>query len=670
MELLKQVLDSVLAQGGFLSLVVWSGFVLPWLLLTLLGMSVREKRELFLPLFGFGSILLAWSLEVLVRVFSHQSDRFYLWALVALLAVISGIGRKELRQSFRCFGKVWGSLIRGVMKGSELDRFIALSIVGVWILNLYSTQFSTLRGSDELEYATVARIIHENASFENYPFKSADPATGYFWPATHPVTFISLHNLGYLFQSNVSSVVGAKLVSCMFYGFGLLSMLFLPGKFSIRARLIGTLLYATIPCLYNLSISKHIDPVYVYSFTLPFVVLLKISRPVRKRDGVVMGVMIAAPATVHSAGILVLPFVLGTIVLENVKDLRRIIAPLVVLIGIAVMIGGPHYLKNYLSFGSPVGNPVINASGDAAIDHVSATASDRGLETFKGRLLFGVLRPWYNLLDFGVVPFLFLILLFCRFRSVCDSIAIDSRMRLMLIPVFLLVLMYSVAAVINHVAPIQNSRYQLVLLPFMIGFVMLILQHNRETGADVASRRRIGFVVILALGLTGLKGTLLNVKYNIRGDYSEIVSPKGTDVYRCIEWLKKHGDPSAGKVLVFRPGEAGYYLENYKLLCPDDPTFQPVYHLKDWEHITENLRERGVAYILVSFDERNFYVNKTELIHYLQDPEVVELMYSYGTYSVLTLKVGETRKGMRLNGRLGSGAGKSGVSTAPFSIDT
>ena len=195
---------------------------------------------------------------------------------------------------------------------------------------------------------------------------------------------------------------------------------------------------------------------------------------------------------------------------------------------------------------------------------------------------------------------------------------------------------YLLAAIVNYIPPIQNLRYQLVLIPLMIMLVQRVIAE--EPIRTKGHNRRLS--VLLAFLLTGcfLKETLLGLKYGIRGDVAEIIDGRGSSVFRSIQWFRENGDKHAGAILAFRPAEIGFYLTDYRIVCPDDPEMMPIYQESEPFSLIEKLREMKVAYVISDFGRRNFYVHHSLFRELLRDTNLFEAVFSSGKYTIFRLK--------------------------------
>ena len=631
--MIHDVISVFLGQFAFLSLFITSGILLPYCILSLFHVPKEHASKLLIPLFGMGPICLVWIQELSIRLIPGLSTKYYLGILVLFLLILATVFRSRFRWALK---EICDHLIyfgRNVRSGNWVEIFALTAILMVLGVNFYRAQFEPLVGNDELEYATVARTIQNNGSFENYPFRQPDDETGYFWPATHPTTFLNFHILGFSLQKDSNNVTAGRHLASLYLLSGLLALLFIPTTNDLTIRLFGGLSYATIPSLFNLAASLHIDPLYAYSFLLPFIVLMQCGLPKNIAAALFLGFVAAVPMTVHSAGVIVLPitlFTVGALGLRN--QMGHTLRTMVLIAATAFLIAGWHYVQNYRLFGSPIGNAVLH-SLENPIDHATLTAKDRGLDTLPKRFLIGVMRPWYQILEFGIIPIVSS-WCFIRYRKRILGSLRNESIFIPIIVIAQLMGIFVIAALIGYIAPIQNQRYQLVLIPLMILLTLGLAKEEKKNSHSVNLIRHFPIFACLLLGFCFFKETLLGLKYGVRSDWVEMVDKRGSDVFRGIQWFKDHGDQEAGAILAFRPAEIGFYLPEYRIVCPDDPRLMSIYSESDPSVALKALREMDVAYVIVSFGKRNFYVNHSVFLKLLKDTRLVDEVFASGPYKI------------------------------------
>ena len=357
----------------------------------------------------------------------------------------------------------------------KVDWTAAILVVITLTMILTKALMTPLRDNDPLEYATMARLLNVPGAIDNYPMAYADPNSGYYWPATHPLGFVNLLRIGFLLQGQDADFSGNWVISPFFW------IMTVIGCGLLRTRSDGSkgfdpvaaLLMASVPGVAALVVQQHVDPVTAYGMLVVAVAARNARDGSELHGALLIGLAMGLVLTIHSLCL----FVMAAFALWLARDLKsgRLMRGIRVLVsgGILALLLGGQFVKNNLSSGAVVGNQVILES-EEAVDYAGLTAKVRGLDTLSGRLIRGVGRPFWNILMFGVLPWL---LLFALWRSKREQLFIEYE-ALAILTVF--VGIYFAGAFLNVIAPIQNHRYQLVLSPLVVGTVARWLSSLRR----------------------------------------------------------------------------------------------------------------------------------------------------------------------------------------------
>ncbi|MBL7223032.1 MAG: hypothetical protein ISS72_04190 [Candidatus Brocadiae bacterium] len=172
----------------------------------------------------------------------------------------------------------------------------------------------------------------------------------------------------------------------------------------------------------------------------------------------------------HSTGLLGLAILSLICILRSRAPLLRRAGQLAVMLGAALLCGGPRYIGNIVDHGNPLRADVAVMTLPQ-VDLNEYMHRDRGLETVADRVLNGCLKGFKKWDESGVAHWLFAAAMIFAFRQARGDDL--STIFLWVVAIYYALVVASVAAGVTVM--VRNDRYALTVQPFVVYHAALFL---------------------------------------------------------------------------------------------------------------------------------------------------------------------------------------------------
>jgi hypothetical protein len=591
-----------------------------------------------------------------------------LWALPGLLpaayigitalvpATIVLLQRRALITTLRDVGHAAASLRIAV-----LWLVVAVAVLSAPLLLAVQLFFLPLHGNDPLEYMQLGRAFHGLRDASIYPILSSELTGGFIAPWTHPPSYGVLIALAFFLQGSGEIAGAAKLIGLWFamatavFGGGIVFAH--DRRLSWRA-IVTPLFVLTIPVYFQLVQSAHVDAMRIATFTLACAATILALQQASRSAFLAAGIAISLAMLSHSIGLLAPMIALPLMAVAWQRGLKSFIGAASIVVGVVVLTGLPHYLRNTMIFGNPIQDSVP-AWEIPELEVKQFLKTSRGLETLADRIYHGVLMPFTRTDEFGWLPSLLAIILLAALliairRGPGAAVSAIYRVRhsdiaaqlgLAIGGFFTLVLLTALAG--SELA-IKNARYLLTIAPLVVVFLMVvigkILPEGRLLAGKLAGAARtvlrpvtpllparlhrwqtaqtsepnslagvpLAFLVVSALLLCGLVQALAT----LRATYANAAVYVGAGVpgwsrFTEAERMKRDGSvlPDAiverivrervGKddtVLVFRQASFGFYRAA-RFRFHLEPGLVDLFRLSEPKQLAQRLADLGIRWL-------------------------------------------------------------------------
>lgn len=589
---------------------------------------------------------------VAVLVLGLLSGATHLVHLVAVFLALGAILATAL--FFGRGGSRWHGPTRQPINPAEFVLGLAWAICGLAVL--FISIFTPLTQNDSLEYATVGRILFETRSLWSYPV--LDPeinASGFFGPWTHPPLYVSSIYLTSIIQGHADAPGAMRLISPWFLITSSAVVFSIGALISRPTGLAAAIFFLSTPLLFLGAGSALLDALYVSGFALLVAMMVGIeARPLLR--GAIVGAMTGIGLWTHSVAILLIPLMLGGLALcRGLTGIRRFVPEAAAAIAAAIVVGGWHYARNIVLFGTPISdNPAVFALPELHWDDYFLI--NRGLGTTVSMIQYGLLKGWFAPEAFGItywamlVGFAIMLIVGLRSRiwtSIWQGALVHERGTLSLHLSLGLFVVYTLGAIISvglgMDIMVKNERYVLVIqavvaLGAAYGFVAVL---------DALSSVKFGFVV-RALGISCfVAGALMQVfvftSYAVARNgqtfatigeqaFPETLASVGE--YKLTDHLR-HATPEDALVFSVKPADM-YYAER-RMVSYLDERLLPFYRETNPAIALQMLRQLGITHVHVPDYGIPPLYNST-LHEILRSPTLSDLLISTDRGQVYALR--------------------------------
>lgn len=556
------------------------------------------SKKLFYISIGSSPVFTAYVLMQVIRFFPNRQDYFYMAAIYSvylLLLLFSLVKRKNLQGLFTN---------ESVPKMSAFEKFITAVSFGAIAASLilifsFSVFFPTI-GNDPLGYAVMSDVFYKYKDLTVYPMIDRNITGGYYAASTHPLGYYMLLvwqlivAKGSMWMLKTTSFTVCFLQAVMFIGFF--------GRKDLAKGAFAALLLCATPLYLYVGRINHIDPLRLLSFTCVVLWLIVMTENNAKRYLIPFVFFLAMNLFVHSLGVLTvfILFIPFMIYYSGGYVYKFITYSLIVLF--ATAIGGMRYLQNLIEFHKPFVNKVFIFADlpKLAGHHADFLEIYRGLDTFKDRVMNGLLSPFTSYTAFDISYWVFVLLavmyLLVRNRSKAVNILI------LIVAGFYAIVFASYLA--GSLTLIKNNRYILTVQPAVVLCIVYIL-FQRMSGKLRPVLLRGLLLIIMISSLTVLyrdaKDSLRIAAVN-NINFSSLLKPERVKIknanrgaWNILTYINEN-TPKDSVFLVFRQSEFAYYAKRkfYRYL---DLAMIPAYKAKTVADAYDILIKMGIRYI-------------------------------------------------------------------------
>lgn len=552
-------------------------------------------------------------------------------------------------------GAPWGwSVLRRRTAGPAglrpVELLASVVLVGFFAAIVFDIAYVPLIQNDALEYATVARILHEARDLAAYPAISPQAtASGFYGPWTHPPLYVAMMYLADVVQGSAASARALRVVSPWFLLTGAYCVFALGSLRSRAVGLVGAMIFISTPILFLGATSALIDPLPVLGMAIAFAALVGIDASPARR-GAALGLMLGLALWTHSQAILFPCLLLPLLVLlpgapgDGLRArLRPALVSALVAVCVCLLVGGAPYLRNVLLFGSPISdNPEVFAY--APLGFAEYFRMQRGISDPVEIIQYGVFKGFFALEAYSLAFWIGLLGMPLAARALSRQIGSRAEqlgaghMLACALGVFI---MYTAATAVSSSLGIdlmiKNERYMLVLIPCiaMLGACGLVGH------APVAGPRgwlRTGLVVLVLTFMPAQLVALVSYRQSqLRGEmvaWDEAGQLARWPHFEVMRYLRDQ-TPSAALVLTMKPADM-FYAER-KMVSYLDPRLLPFYGEKDNQRAWEALRRIGITHVhLTDYMLPPLY--RSQLMPLLVDARYAELVSDAEGYQIYRLR--------------------------------
>lgn len=380
--------------------------------------SGERAMEAAVLSFGFGPMAAGWLLEWMFRIAPHQTAASYVAVLSAVILVLALYGRGKIAALGPSLPLLWRAF---AARDAGVPRTVHIGLVA---LVLCVIGFLLLQGlvdplveNDPLKHANVARMVVRDMSVEHYPYAVADPITGYYAAAVHPMGFHMIQVWLRLLSGSAGEVWTIKTVT-PFYLLCLSAAIFVAmRKFGTLTAWLAVAIFLAAPLIANVARINHIDIFRLYFFFAAFAFLARYLQDRLAGDLAHSAIGAGMALYAHAAGILFVPLAIGVFAVAFAIPLKQRIIAVCVILAVAGLIGGRQYVVNYQLYGSPVTSKEL-VWDEGYVQGSLHTEYTRNIITPYDKVVHGALRGFTQLNRFGFTYWLFVLTLIIGWRKI------------------------------------------------------------------------------------------------------------------------------------------------------------------------------------------------------------------------------------------------------------
>jgi hypothetical protein len=434
-----------------------------------------EKNNLFILVISaaLSMPLLSFLLNFVLILFPGLPNILYLFFILSLFGTFIPIFLRHTS----CFRNPFTEL-KNIIFSLSVVEIIVLSISTVTLCSLFLLSFiKPLNANDPLIYFELSRYIFNEKNILIYPFMEPY-LNGYYGPSWHPPAFHALLVWSFIFQGNAVFTHLGQLYAPYF---ALISSLLLLVTISRQNRLVALVsvcLLLSTPLYYTHVTISHIDSFRICCYLAATCWVIHLISFPSVRSAIVLGVLLGLAMRAHSFGLITFPFICMTIfLLFPEKSIKRFgIIGIVCFFSFLVCgfdYGRDILLHKTLLPGTEEAGSVYSVKdlGYQKFIHLSRGISNASDIVFNGLLkgfsveLFG-LSYWLMLCSFIVIGL----------KKKIDTVALVFGLQIL----FYYSLMI-ITVLLGKEMLIKNSRYFLLVQPFVVYFAAFLLVPNQKT---------------------------------------------------------------------------------------------------------------------------------------------------------------------------------------------
>lgn len=586
-----------------------------------------QRLPLLLVTAPLAPLALALALMVLYSLPLRPAPLSTIAIIVVAVAAILYLGRDNLT-------KLHHDIV--AMRAPRWPGWSSVNVMLGLLVGLVVLQIATLpmMENDALEYMAVARRIFEMRSLAAYPVVEAAP-NGLFAPSSHPPAYHLYLVWGYAWLGP-TNYAPARLLS-LYTLVGMASLLWVAlrrhGELTVA---MGLLLLLMVPLYVTMLVGYHIDPLRLMAFLAAAIAMSQVIECPRPRQAVLTGAILGLAAFAHSIGILAWLFGAITWLLLGPADRFRDFRVALIIVLVAMAIGGLQFAKNMITFGVPIQDsaPVWEMPELAFAQDLRYR---RDLLVPFDRVVFGIFRGLFELPLFGLLFWLVLPVLWQLWREPARANTLERVAALWIAFYFGLA---AVTATLGSDLVIKNPRYLLTLAPLAVVLAAPMLagwQPERPW-----PRRVLALLLCTLSGWVLLQSVARTANYGARLDIARVGERApiyrannrfpGAPLYRHIEQNLQPGE----RTLVFRQADfttygKGDWIDNF------DTALIQFYRLNTPEEAHAWLRARNVRFAMVpDYTFPTYYRSMAGRL--LSDPSFAESVGAHRGFRLLRLR--------------------------------
>ena len=593
-----------------------------------------DRSDSWLVLFygaGISPALLAWFLEVLFRFLPEQSISFYATFLVSIILAILIAGsylicakteydKGPIFPNFLKISRIFPSAFEVSLAG-----FLCVIMITAMVYNLAQP----LRAHDPIVHTYIAQLIYGDLSLSAYPFAEPHHRTGYLFEAVHPLGYPFSKLIFMVLTGNIDTPWHKPMAGAYFAYLIIATGVLASRMLGLRNGILAGLLIALSPLMAKNTFIAHIDPLRVYFFFVPFVFFYEYLKSNKIGWLWISGLCFALALNVHTGNLILLFFIGPVFLLLNKESLPKKIGQIAVIGLIAFIIASPQYIDNLVRYGSPLGGNEYQILSQVPTLQVEAYSHlMRGISTLYEKIYRGSLAPFTNFKWFAFTYWLGLIGLIVYLRGNVKKAIVNG---IVILPVVIYFGFQIIAQLIGYDAFYKNSRYALIVLPFMaiLGSIILrklvmSIQFKFENLVSYESKRRsktlfvstINFLPLLTTIIV-LSGVLFYIYYfassvhlpwwgphqisqtdfyKVNRYHQDRIANKSASMLQLLPSLVARNTIQPGEnTLIFRDAEFPYYsLSN--VISEYDQRLIPFYSASNQGQAEEVLNSLNIKY--------------------------------------------------------------------------
>lgn len=422
--------------------------------------------------------------------------------------VVIAIRVKDLSSTFQTMYAAIGRAGIKTFMGLIGGLFLFVLILVPLFFQLF---FLPLHGNDPLEYMQLGRMFAEHRDPRLYPILTALPQSGFVAPWTHPPHYAILISLAFMIQGS-SLIAGAAKMIVLWFTVGLAALaaaLVYASDRRIGWRVwIAPAFVLSVPVFFELVQSAHIDGMRIAAFTAAVALGCNLIASRSAGAAALAGVGLAGAMLTHSIGILAPAIILPLLFVYWTGSLAGLVRACIVMLGVALLLGAPHYVRNMAIFGNPIQDNVA-IWNIATLKVKEFVQISRGLETLLDRLYLGALMPWTRRDLFGVLPMALLLLApLALFRSIWEgrmSLATafarraESLTTQIVVAILGFLALIFLSVFVGSELAVKNARYILTIVPLAVVAALLAAGVLIEDSRIARMAARIGHAILKIL---------------------------------------------------------------------------------------------------------------------------------------------------------------------------
>ena len=431
---------------------------------------------------GLGPCFLSWILTQSVRILPGHSNYLYMGIMymAALIIIVLGWDIETLRK----LRTHVDSSIRNLLSWSKLEKGLGVLLVTVILVHLYLSVFSPVTENDAVQYIVVARMIFKKHSLSFYPVIKP-LSNGFYAVSSHPVGFLGLYFLVFLLQGGAHITILVKLFSPLYVIFTVVAIWGVLKEYRPLYPLLASLILICTPCYFAQSSQLSIDSYRMYLLFVAIIWVLELSKKhkLNRRFAIATGVVAGLSMYSHSIGLLfTLPLGLPLLLFYKHGSWKQCIGTTLIILAVALLIGGYRLVANILMFGSPIYDslPVYKLENIRYDEYVWFSS---GLLDGRDKIIKGVLKGFSNLAGFGwSYWFAFFMLAIHVMKNLKDLF--NEEFRILTGCLAVIIIFYS-GVVLSYLLGlhvfIANFRYLMTVQPFIavVGAFFLGMGHDK-----------------------------------------------------------------------------------------------------------------------------------------------------------------------------------------------